>query len=279
MFLFKRNVEDVARPSRLLPGAAAFSVLSEWAVVNKAGVDEPGTSSSSRVRRLVACCHPAALLLLTNPMDLFHHERELLSSGVTEIAGVDEAGRGPLAGPVVAAAVVLPCDWIIDGLPRELRAVNDSKQLTEKKREELFEIIHGHGEIRQAIVSIPAEVIDEINILRATHRAMVEALAALEPVAAHVLVDGLKVNAIKLPQTPLVKGDSLSYSIAAASILAKVYRDRLMREYDVEFPGYGFAKHKGYGTKQHLAALAEHGACPIHRKSFAPVSSQQLDLL
>jgi len=212
--------------------------------------------------------------------DRFHFEREALAAaGVARIAGIDEAGRGPLAGPVVAAAVVLPRAWTNSGVPDELAGLNDSKQVAEKRRERLFEFISKHDEIDSAVAVLDAAVIDDINILRATHRAMNEALTGLSQVADHALVDGLRVESLSLPQTAIVKGDSKSFSIAAASILAKVTRDRMMVEYDARHPGYGFAKHKGYGTKAHLAALAKLGPCPIHRRSFAPVRSQQLELI
>ena len=182
---------------------------------------------------------------------------------------MDEAGRGPLAGPVVAAAVILPPRWAETGLPAELAGLNDSKQLTEAQRENFFAFITGCSEIRFAIAQADAALIDEINILQATHRAMNDALAPLDP--EHALVDGLPVRTLRVPQTALVKGDGRSYSIAAASVLAKVTRDRLMRDYHVQFPEYGFADHKGYGTAKHLAAIAAHGACLIHRKTFAPL--------
>jgi ribonuclease HII len=206
------------------------------------------------------------------------HERELLAGGTWPVAGVDEAGRGPLAGPVVAAAVVFPEDWIRDGLPEALRRVDDSKQLSEALRESLFAELTRRPEIRFAIAEADAARIDRINILQATHWAMNEALAALAPVPAHALVDGLRVKTLRYPQTPLVKGDARSCSIAAASILAKVTRDRLMVRYDAEFPGYGFAIHKGYPTPAHLAALKRLGPTPIHRRSFAPLKAEQLSL-
>ncbi len=203
--------------------------------------------------------------------DRFEFERALLREGLTRIAGVDEAGRGPLAGPVVAAAVVFPADWIQNRLPAELDGLNDSKQLTPKQREAFFAFLTVCPEIRFAIATIEAEVIDRINILQATHRAMNDALAPLQP--QHALVDGLRVRTLRFPQTPLVKGDARSYSIAAASVLAKVTRDRSMREFDRQWPVYGFAEHKGYGTRRHLAALAAHGPSPIHRRSFAPLKN------
>ena len=210
--------------------------------------------------------------------DQFEFERALLQRGVKRIAGVDEAGRGPLAGPVVAAAVSLSAEWISRGLPAELAGLNDSKQLTAVQREGFFERLTAVGDVQFAIARIDAETIDAINILQATHRAMNQALAQLRPQPEHVLVDGLRVKSLRFPQIPLVKGDARSFTIAAASILAKVTRDRLMLEYDRRFPAYGFARHKGYGTIRHLAALAEHGPCPIHRRSFAPLKPAQPEL-
>jgi ribonuclease HII len=211
-------------------------------------------------------------------VDRLRHERELLAGGHTHIAGLDEAGRGPLAGPVVAAAVVFPAEWLRGEFPAELRDLNDSKQLSEPQREHYFAWLTTRAEIRFAIAQADAALIDRINILQATHRAMNDALAQLTPPPAHVLVDGLRVKSLRWAQTPLVQGDARSYSIAAASVLAKVTRDRRMREFDRQFPGYGFAKHKGYGTPAHLAALARLGPCPIHRRSFAPLRAEQGEL-
>jgi ribonuclease HII len=210
--------------------------------------------------------------------DRFAFERELLLQGITWIAGVDEAGRGPLAGPVVAAAVMFPERWLKEGLPAELNGLNDSKQLTARQREEFFEVLTTCGEIQFAIAQMDAARVDEINILQATHRAMNDALAQLQPAPQHALVDGTRVKTLRFPQTPMVKGDSRSYSIAAASVLAKVTRDRLMVEYHERWPAYGFADHKGYGTAQHLAAIAEHGPCPIHRRTFAPLKQPEPEL-
>ena len=210
--------------------------------------------------------------------DQFHYEREHHARGLLRLAGIDEAGRGPLAGPVVAAAVVLPVRWVGGGLPESLQRLNDSKQLTEKIREELFAAIHAETEIHFGIGIIDAGVIDDINILQATHRAMTAALAQLSPPAAHALVDGRPVPTLATPQTAIIKGDCKSFSIAAASILAKVTRDRLMREHHEQWPEYNFAQHKGYGTAGHQAALEQHGPCPIHRRSFAPVRAAQLQI-
>lgn len=212
-------------------------------------------------------------------IDRFEFERAWWSRGVTRLAGVDEAGRGPLAGPVVAAAVIFPSAWSESGFDERLRDLNDSKQLTENQREKFFAVLTSLPEVRYGISIVDAATIDRINILQATHRAMNMALAKLQPQPEHVLVDGKPVKSMKLSHTALVKGDSLSYSIAAASVLAKVTRDRMMVEFEEQFPGYGFAEHKGYGTPQHLAAIAELGPCPIHRRSFAPFKAAQVELL
>ena len=184
--------------------------------------------------------------------------------GCTVLAGIDEAGRGPLAGPVVVAGVVLPpeCDSF---------SVFDSKALDDRARRELFEALTQDSSVRYAIVERSAERIDEVNILRATHEAMREVARQLSPELA--LVDGLSVPAFPVPARFVVKGDATSASIAAASILAKVHRDRLMEAFDAQYPGYGFAKHKGYGTKAHLEALRTLGPSPIHRLSFGPVAA------
>ena len=185
-------------------------------------------------------------------------EREY--DGCSLICGVDEAGRGPLAGPVAAGAVILPKDCTILYL-------SDSKKLSEKRREELF------LEIREKAVSysvgiVGPERIDEINILQATYEAMRQAVSGLGVVPDLLLNDAVTIPELAIPQVPIIKGDAKSVSIAAASILAKVTRDHLMEEYDRQFPQYGFAKHKGYGTAAHVAAIREFGPCPIHRRSF-----------
>jgi len=217
--------------------------------------------------------------MATKLVDRFEFERDLWARQFELVAGVDEAGRGPLAGPVVAAAVIMPATWASAGFDERLTDLNDSKQLTEAQRESYFEIITAHPEIRHAVAIVDTATIDRINILQATHRAMDEALAKLEPQPQHVLVDGRPVKSMKFPQTALVKGDSRSYSIAAASVLAKVTRDRMMSEFDSQFPGYGFAVHKGYGVPQHLAAIEKLGPCAIHRMSFAPLKLKQAELL
>lgn len=208
----------------------------------------------------------------------FEFETALLEQGCRWVAGVDEAGRGPLAGPVVAAAVVLPAAWYEQGMPPELQGLNDSKQLSAGQRDRFFALLTSRPAIHYAIAQEEAEIIDQLNILQATHRAMIKALKALPVAPHHVLVDGRPVKAIPFPQTALVKGDSRSYSIAAASVLAKVTRDRIMEAHDGRWPHYGFAEHKGYPTPRHMAALAEHGPCPIHRRSFAPLRPEPMEL-
>ena len=211
-------------------------------------------------------------------LNRFAHERELWSGGTQLVAGVDEAGCGPLAGPVVAAAVMFPCTWSETGLVEGFRGLNDSKQLTEAQREKYYAILTSQAGICWAIASVDVEMIDRLNIYQAAHRAMNLALDQLQPPPEHVLVDGRPVKSMRFPNTPLVKGDARSYSIAGASVLAKVTRDRLMREFDRLFPGYGFAEHKGYGTPQHLAAIRTLGPCPIHRRSFAPFRPRTKEL-
>ena len=188
------------------------------------------------------------------------YEAGLHARGVRFVAGVDEAGRGPLAGPVVAAAVILPEGFFIPG-------VNDSKKLTAAKREALYDVILASA-IAAGTGIVGHEEIDSINILQATFRAMHQALAALSVVPGHILVDGNRFSGTGIPFTTIVDGDALSHSIAAASIIAKVTRDRLLCDYDRLYPAYGFARHKGYGTAQHRAAIVAHGPCPIHRRTF-----------
>lgn len=191
----------------------------------------------------------------------------LLSQGYSSIAGLDEAGRGCLAGPVVAAAVILP---LTEEIPVLLAGVRDSKQMTPLARERFFDVIHQHAlAIGVGIGSV--EQIDTRNILQATKLAMKEALTLLSPAPQALLLDALLLRDIALPQRSIIKGDARCLSIAAASVIAKVTRDRLMRQLHLEYPAYGFDQHKGYGTPVHLAALQIHGATPHHRQSFAPV--------
>jgi ribonuclease HII len=198
------------------------------------------------------------------PLDPLVFERRVRQDGYRVIAGLDEAGRGPLAGPVVAAAVVLPDGLLIPGL-------NDSKQVPEQERERLFDVIRELA-VCFGVGIADERTIDEVNILQATIIAMERALAQLDPHPDYLLLDALTLPRSALPQMPLIKGDSRSHSIAAASILAKVTRDRLMLELHEKFPRYNFQRHKGYGTREHLALLREHGPCEAHRRSFQPVA-------
>ncbi len=193
-------------------------------------------------------------------IDLWKLENEIYDSGETLLCGVDEAGRGPLAGPVCAAAVTLP-----RGL--EIKGLNDSKKLSEKKREELFDIICSSA-VSFGIAFASVDEIEKLNILNAAMLAMNRAIERLEPAPTLALIDGNRDSAIKMPSRCVVKGDAKCADIAAASILAKVTRDRCMLEMAERYPQYGFEKHKGYGTKAHYAALRELGPCPIHRMSF-----------
>jgi ribonuclease HII len=180
------------------------------------------------------------------------------------VAGIDEVGRGPLAGPVVAAAVILPEKF-------RHRILDDSKRLTAPVREQIYEELTGDTRISWTLAIVDSDEIDRLNILRASHEAMRRAVAQLAAPPDHVLIDGLPVHPFPIAQTALIGGDALSWSIAAASVIAKVTRDRLMVAMDARHPGYEFAKHKGYGTPLHLAKLHAHGPCPIHRRSFLPV--------
>jgi ribonuclease HII len=194
----------------------------------------------------------------------FDFEEQARSEGFLFVAGVDEVGRGCLAGPVVAAACILD---ISKAIPPKL---NDSKKLTAKQRDEIGEELRANA-LAFAIGAVEAEEIDQINILEATKKAMLRAIEALKPNADYLLVDALQLKHVRLPQKAIIKGDSISYSIAAASVIAKTYRDGLMTGYDSQFPQYGFAEHKGYGAASHRAAIKEHGPCPLHRKTFRGV--------
>ncbi len=196
----------------------------------------------------------------------FKEENKLWKKGFQGIAGIDEVGRGPLAGPVVAAAVIfsksIKTDWIDD--------IQDSKKLSSKKRELLAKLIKDEA-VSYSIGVIPREQVDFLNILEATKLAMKTAINQLSVSPDALLIDALKLPEIPIHQKSIIKGDSISRSIAAASIVAKVHRDTMMKEYDEMYPGYGFARNMGYGTSEHLEKLQEIGACPIHRTSFAPV--------
>lgn len=195
----------------------------------------------------------------------FETEQRLIDLGHAPVVGVDEAGRGPLAGPVVAAAVILPIGFDTSGL-------DDSKKLTALARNRLYDHLVSNPLVSWATAHRDPPEIDRLNILGATHAAMREAVLALTLKPRHALIDGLPVHPFPIPQTALVRGDATCCSIAAASIIAKVTRDRLMDTFARDFPGYGFEQHKGYATAAHLASLRQHGPCAIHRRTFAPVA-------
>lgn len=198
-------------------------------------------------------------------------EKALWKQGVESVAGIDEAGRGPLAGPVVAGAVILPRKF-------RHKALDDSKRLSPETREAIFEELTRREDIAWAVSIVDVDEIDRFNILRATHQAMRRAVEALSIRPQHVLIDGLPVRPFPIDQTALVGGDAKSFSIAAASVVAKVTRDRLMVALDTRYPEYAFARHKGYGTPLHIERLRTHGPCPIHRRSFLPVEQALLGL-
>jgi ribonuclease HII len=194
------------------------------------------------------------------------YEQASYSKGYVNVAGIDEAGRGPLAGPVVAAACILPKGLLIPG-------VNDSKKLSSVQRKKLFDYIIQHPQIYYAVGVVSEKTIDKINILEATKVAMLEAVNGLPSVPDYLLVDGLKLNHPQIPSEKIIKGDQLSLSIAAASIIAKETRDEMMRELHQKFPEYGFDKHAGYGTEFHRKAIEKHGPCEAHRMTFDPIKS------
>lgn len=197
-------------------------------------------------------------------VDLLKYEKELYKKGITLIAGTDEVGRGPLVGPVVAAAVILPKNYKLDGL-------TDSKKLSEKKREQYYDIIYKDA-IAVGVGEVDPKTIDEINILEASRLAMKKAIENLSVKPEHILSDAMKLDNQDIPYTDIIKGDALSLSIAAASVIAKVTRDRMMYELDKKYPEYGFAKHKGYPTKLHLENIKKYGLLPNYRFTYKPVS-------
>ena len=197
-------------------------------------------------------------------VNLYEYEDELYNKGINYIAGVDEVGRGPLIGPVVTACVILPKDFKCMGL-------TDSKKLTEKKREEYFDYIMENA-LSVSVGMMSEKVIDEVNIYEATKLAMYQAINNSKIKPEHVLIDAMKLENLDMPSTSIIKGDAKSISIAAASVIAKVTRDRMMLELDSEYPMYGFKKHKGYPTKQHVEAIEKYGILDSHRKTFKPVS-------
>lgn len=197
-------------------------------------------------------------------VDLYQYEKELWKNGINLIAGMDEVGRGPLIGPVVTACVILPKDFVLEGL-------TDSKKLSEKKREEFYDYIMEHA-INVGIGMMDEKVIDEVNIYEATKLAMYQAVEKSKVKPEHVLIDAMKLDKLEMPSTSIIKGDAKSISIAAASVIAKVTRDRMMIELDKKYPMYGFKSHKGYPTKKHIEAIKEYGLIDGYRKTFKPIS-------
>ncbi len=197
-------------------------------------------------------------------IDKYKYEDELIDTGINYIAGCDEVGRGPIAGPLVVSAVILPNGFRIKG-------IDDSKKLTERRRKELYKEINEKA-IAINTVFIFEDEIDESDIYRCTQKAMREAILGLKVTPEHVLIDAMPLPGLEIPHTSIIKGDLLSASIGAASIIAKVTRDEYMDKMDIKYPNYGFARHKGYCTKKHVEALEKYGPCKIHRKSFAPVN-------
>lgn len=198
-------------------------------------------------------------------------ERQAWEQGYRRVAGVDEAGRGPLAGPVVAAAVVFPRPFLESEENGALKGLTDSKKLTDAQRRSFYALFAELADIRIGVGCVDAQQIDKMNILRATHLAMAQALQSVVPLPDHAIVDGLSVPGLPCSSTAIIKGDQKSLSIAAASVVAKVTRDNLMNEMDGQYPQYGFAGHKGYGSKSHIQALLEYGPSLAHRYSFRPV--------
>lgn len=203
-------------------------------------------------------------------VDLYQYEKELWKNGINLIAGMDEVGRGPLIGPVVTACVILPKDFVLEGL-------TDSKKLSEKKREEFYDYIMEHA-ISVGIGMMDEKVIDEVNIYEATKLAMYQAVEKSKVKPEHVLIDAMKLDKLEMLSTSIIKGDAKSISIAAASVIAKVTRDRMMIELDKKYPMYGFKSHKGYPTKKHIEAIKEYGLIDGYRKTFKPISEMVKEL-
>lgn len=203
-------------------------------------------------------------------VDLYQYEKGLWKNGINLIAGMDEVGRGPLIGPVVTACVILPKDFVLEGL-------TDSKKLSEKKREEFYDYIMEHA-ISVGIGMMDENIIDEVNIYEATKLAMYQAVEKSKVKPEHVLIDAMKLDKLEMPSTSIIKGDAKSISIAAASVIAKVTRDRMMIELDKKYPMYGFKSHKGYPTKKHIEAIKEYGLIDGYRKTFKPISEMVKEL-
>ncbi|MBO4627833.1 MAG: ribonuclease HII [Lachnospiraceae bacterium] len=244
------SIGSIRERIKACPEEALAALLAELATDERAGVQSLIASGRKRIA--------AYEKEVARTEQMWHYER--LYPDREYIGGIDEVGRGPLAGPVVAACVILPKDC-------KLLYINDSKQLSEKKREELYDRILEEA-VAVGIGSSSHELIDEINILQATYAAMREAISRMSVQPDQLLVDAVHIPGISIPQRGIIKGDAQSISIAAASIVAKVTRDRLMVEMDEKYPGYGFAGNKGYGSAEHIAALREKGPCEIHRRSF-----------
>ena len=208
---------------------------------------------------------------------MLRHEQDAWAQGARRIAGVDEAGRGPLAGPVIAAAVVFQRDFLEAEAGGALRGLTDSKKLPARRREFFHALLTASPEVDVGIGSASVGEIDSLNILRATHLAMARAIGELARPPDLALVDGLPVKGLSVPHRAIVGGDAASLSIAAASVVAKVTRDRWLTELAAQYPDYGFERHKGYGTRAHLDALRRYGPCPAHRQSFAPVAQRVLE--
>ncbi len=225
------------------------------------------------VREILIIMSPSSSLLKSYPT--LDEEKLLWSQGIRPLAGVDEVGRGPLAGAVVAAAVILP-EQMDDLLQASLAQLNDSKKISPSLRQKLYTFLTEHAEVIYALGEASVLEIDELNILEASALAMRRAVVALKKKPAYVLVDGLPVKNFPFPQHALIGGDGCSLSIAAASVIAKVTRDRMMEELDLLFPHYGFARHRGYGTREHLENLRRYGPCQYHRRSFKPVAQASL---
>ena len=244
------SISSIRDAIKNCPEEQLDAVLAAYAEDPRAGVQSLVASGKRRME--------AYRKELSRTEEMWHYER--LYPDREHIGGIDEVGRGPLAGPVVAACVILPKDC-------KMLYINDSKQLSEKKREELYDQILDNA-VSVGIGVVSHEVIDEINILQATYRAMREAVDMMEVKPDQILVDAVHIPGITIPQRGIIKGDAKSISIAAASIIAKVTRDRMMVEMDERYPGYGFAGNKGYGSAEHIQAIREKGPCEIHRRSF-----------
>jgi len=247
-----KNLAEIAEEFRAAKTDDLPAVIGRYETDERAGVQKLIVKARKDMAAL------AAERERLETMRAYEHKCE--ADGYTRICGIDEAGRGPLAGPVVAGAVILPKDCEILGL-------NDSKKLSEKRREELYDEIMDKAVAVGVGIIGPARI-DEINILQADYEAMCEAIGSLSVMPQILLNDAVTIPQVKIPQIPIIKGDAKSLSIAAASVIAKVTRDRLMREYDELMPDYGFAVHKGYGTAAHIAALRKFGPSPIHRRTF-----------